>query len=800
MYRSFNNIEELEEYLDWDKQANGYDATTRDRYPIRFVLFDNFRDCYDFVNYLQSKAHVESVENWIDQRYPDIIITPVELAERIADHIKGKSPHDCVIAPFSELARFYENSSKKSFDALIKTIKAIQANPDALENHQRVYIPIVGLEGKMETFTNDSQITIWRLLTTEKDLTYRLILTDKEDYGVKGLENSYTIVNNIREWLNIWRDIDKQVTPHIICKSRAIYANALNAQPDNAFSYEVCDNAYDFLTKGLNLSFGSLLPQKNDDDNWEELAKDIDISDGFSFTKYVLSHFGVIEINDYKTFINLWFSHRAKHDRWLLARYYSAIKEDYITKILSQTENYGTSEFIENLACDFPENDEYIGIRKYCLSYAAEHHVILCEAVESHVSKSLDELPSKIGYTSTLKYFTGISKKELEKAVYWIGQRHISVDDIAGFYPDLYYYLKEGISLSNGVPEWVDDYIREYKKSKISNECSAEIKSKINIINGSESAFYKWYNQFSTTYTILSSRKDIEKIYWIDGLGIDWIPLVKQIISERCDQKIYLNEIKIACAKLPTKTSVNKDDLKRLLPSDEQLDKTGDLDSLAHRTDNISPFTIIKEIEQVRSSIENILQYYNGKKLAIVSDHGMTYLSQYEQGKNIGGVDSDHHGRIAIRKKTDNAIDESYLRLEDNKTLCALKHESLCGKVPSGQGVHGGCTPEEVLVPIFIISNSSETINWVAHIRTLEVSGTSPRVQFEIKNIPATDIPYIEYDKSRYEVHCLSGDIYETDDLILNSACESVILHIGTKSEAFKIKVSTGIEENDLFD
>jgi len=33
-----------------------------------------------------------------------------------------------------------------------------------VENHQRVYIPLVGLEGKMEVFKEDTQINIWRLL------------------------------------------------------------------------------------------------------------------------------------------------------------------------------------------------------------------------------------------------------------------------------------------------------------------------------------------------------------------------------------------------------------------------------------------------------------------------------------------------------------------------------------------------------------------------------------------------------------------------------------------------------------
>ena len=89
-----------------------------------------------------------------------------------------------------------------------------------------------------------------------------------------------------------------------------------------------------------------------------------------------------------------------------------------------------------------------------------------------------------------------------------------------------------------------------------------------------------WYNSFCSTYTLLQNRGDIEVFYWIDGLGIDWIPLIKSIIAERKDQQIFLNEIRIARSLLPTRTEINKKDLQRLLPQGVQLEKSGDLDTL----------------------------------------------------------------------------------------------------------------------------------------------------------------------------------------------------------------------------
>lgn len=317
MYNEYKSFEELRTVILNDKESTGMDVSTRNRYPIRFVLFDNFRDCSQFVDFVQSEigAMVYSVDKWIDADYPDLMITHTELATRIKEHIKQMNGQDCVIAPFSELARFYDNETKKTFDALLKTIKAIEANAIAAENHQRVYVPIVGLEGKMETFNKDSQSTIWRLHTEEKDLTYRLILTDKNTYGVKGLDEHYTIVNTMQEWLNVWKDANKQVTPNIICTSHCIFANAIFAQPDNAFSFITCNNAYEFLTKGLQLQFGSMELQNGDGENWNALAECIDVAHGFSFSKFVTNYFSVVSIDTHETFIKLWFENPGQFER-----------------------------------------------------------------------------------------------------------------------------------------------------------------------------------------------------------------------------------------------------------------------------------------------------------------------------------------------------------------------------------------------------------------------------------------------------------------------------------------------------
>lgn len=803
MYEELTNFEALKKLVRDDKESWGVNATTLNRYPLRFVLFDDFKQCSEFVDFVQHEvgAVVQSVDKWMDHSYPDIMLTYTQLAAHIKDYVRESKGADCVIAPFSELARFYDNEKNKTFEALLKTIKGIEALPVALDRHQRVYIPIVGLEGKMEPFSKDSQSIIWRLKTPEQHFTYRLILTDGETYNVQGLENKFTVVNNIFEWLSIWKDTERQTNQNIICTSKSVYANVRYARPDNAFSFVICNNAYEFLTKGLRLKFGGIEFKEEEEKYWVELASHIDISNDFDFTAYVSKYFNVSVLSDYKTFIRLWLSNNGVYERWLLAHFYRSHISvgDYIRKILLETKSLTGNNFIEQMAMNFTSASEEIRIRKYCLMEAAKKHITMRNEVQSTVTNRLESIAHKYNAASALKYFTGISEREKELAITWLGKGLITKENIQNIYPDLFSYLSEPIGVSLNGSGWLAAYFDAYKKAKISNTYTEEIKTQIGKVNANEIAFDSWYQDFSTTRTLMMNRHDIDIYYWIDGLGIDWIPLIRKIINERNSNGIYLNEVKVARAILPTKTSVNKPDLQKLLPDGDVLQKSGDIDALAHQSSNLWPNIIVEEIQKVREIIEEILDKYNGKKIAIISDHGLTYLSQLCKGLGLSCVESDHHGRIAKRTSGTWTKDDNYMVLDDGITACALNHKSLCDKVPKGQGIHGGCTPEEVLVPIFIISNREIAIDWSAELLNTEISGANPQLRYEIKNVKATDVPYVLYDGRQYKLHRIEGDVFESEPLLINPAEKVVAITIGNRSIENEIEISAGAVEDDPF-
>ena len=77
MFKDFANIDDLLHYVASDKTATGSQAFVANRYLIRFVLFDNFRDSYKFVERMQAEhgCLVESIEDWFDEPHVDVMFT-----------------------------------------------------------------------------------------------------------------------------------------------------------------------------------------------------------------------------------------------------------------------------------------------------------------------------------------------------------------------------------------------------------------------------------------------------------------------------------------------------------------------------------------------------------------------------------------------------------------------------------------------------------------------------------------------------------------------------------------------------
>lgn len=796
-------MEDLYQEIETDKNWTGAESSLRNRYPIRFVLFENFGDFGEFVQVCQDHdVYVQSIEKWMKEGQDDKLITYSQLAALFESYIKSLPANDFVIAPFSEITRFYDNMRYAEFDSLLKTIRLIQSPEEAQSGHQRIYVPIIGMQSKVSKFKDDPNIHIWEYHSGTEYDNYHLILTNGTTYGVKGLEERYTLCEDLRHWIALWKNVGAKIKPQIICTSKCIFANSDNAQPDNAFKYTVCNNAFEFLTEGLGINLGKLSLREEDMPYWEELASCIDVTD-FDFDVFVNQRFNTLNLNDENAFVQTWFEYKDTFSRWLLKTYFvwKSGERSYLIRVLENVTSLSTSDLFSQIAThifDEPLDKASIGQRLSLLKEAKRQHVRIKSLAEQKVKAKLSAMAAdpERGPLFAMKYMSPLTLSEQCLMVEWVGQGKVEKNDIKNLFPELYAYLLPSSIKTGKGNGWTNEYFQEYCLSKVGNQETGSLAKKLKELNGSQVSFETWRDGFKTVKTLMHNRQDIDIYYWIDGLGVDWIPFMTQVIDKHKADGVFLNEIYVAASELPTVTSVNKTKLDEL--ANGKLEKIGDVDKFAH-TQKTYPAYLVEEFRIVEDAISKVLSLYNGKKIAFVSDHGISYMAQFGAGLNLAGVETDHAGRCGHWLKGSAQTDNNYIVLDDGQTLCSLNNNSLSAKTPMGQGAHGGATPEEVLVPIIIVSNQKNANAYSAKLQSSEIVASSPVLRYTIKGLSSIDTPFVTYNDVDYALHNIGGDVYESERLNLVNTSTRIILHIGDFKQTDNLSINTGAQEDDLF-
>ena len=803
MYKEFGSLEDLYQEIETDKNWTGAESSLRNRYPIRFVLFENFGDFGEFVQVCQDHdVYVQSIEKWMKEGQDDKLITYSQLAALFESYIKSLPANDFVIAPFSEITRFYDNMRYAEFDSLLKTIRLIQSPEEAQSGHQRIYVPIIGMQSKVSKFKDDPNIHIWEYHSGTEYDNYHLILTNGTTYGVKGLEERYTLCEDLRHWIALWKNVGAKIKPQIICTSKCIFANSDNAQPDNAFKYTVCNNAFEFLTEGLGINLGKLSLREEDMPYWEELASCIDVTD-FDFDVFVNQRFNTLNLNDENAFVQTWFEYKDTFSRWLLKTYFvwKSGERSYLIRVLENVTSLSTSDLFSQIAThifDEPLDEASIGKRLSLLKEAKRQHVQIKSLAEQKVKAKLSAMAAdpERGPLFAMKYMSPLTLSEQCLMVEWVGQGKVEKNDIKNLFPELYAYLLPSSIKTGKGNGWTNEYFQEYCLSKVGNQETGSLAKKLKELNGSQVSFETWRDGFKTVKTLMHNRQDIDIYYWIDGLGVDWIPFMTQVIDKHKADGVFLNEIYVAASELPTVTSVNKTKLDEL--ANGKLEKIGDVDKFAH-TQKTYPAYLVEEFRIVEDAISKVLSLYNGKKIAFVSDHGISYMAQFGAGLNLAGVETDHAGRCGHWLKGSAQTDNNYIVLDDGQTICSLNNNSLSAKTPMGQGAHGGATPEEVLVPIIIVSNQKNANAYSAKLQSSEIVASSPVLRYTIKGLSSIDTPFVTYNDVDYALHNIGGDVYESERLNLVNTSTRIILHIGDFKQTDNLSINTGAQEDDLF-
>ena len=569
-----------------------------------------------------------------------------------------------VLFSVSEIVRFYSNEDFKAFFNQIF----------AIENRDfDIYIPVFGLKSR---FLNDFYNSYYRKdeyeFFYEIDSEYKNILLYVVDFDI-----SYpNRLDTVRDWLSFYNNPKN----NLICLSKPLVKRIKNHIKDDLLKIEYIVNEKEFLEKYLKKSFP--IEYKNSEKKlWKRLIKDLENT---SLKELIQEKLNINQLKFVDILNKVCHQNNNRYLKWILKGYaLKYLDDDNYSTAISKNADINKPFIYEvwfNIFDNFKKN------------YIQERFNILQEFYKNEKPNQKIELKLKeklLNTQNTLSFLTGITKVEKELIINFCNKKEISLEQLKRIYPDLYFYLSD-VEFKNNI-DWVREYFKEYKISKITNKPTKRLSELLKEYNGSKDKFFGWYEDLN--FKELYSFNDLSnfKKLWIDGLGIEWVGLIESYIKSKYQYNI---ECYLSKSKLPTKTECNRF---------ENIKKVETLDKYIHEQKKYQyPLNLIEEIEIIKNIIDENIE----DNLLIVSDHGFSPFCSFKN--KINDFDNvDHEGRCA---KIDDLIEDSnYFSydFECGRYLVSLNHNSLSNK--TRREAHGGVTPEEVIVPIIKIYKTNET-------------------------------------------------------------------------------------------
>lgn len=726
------------------------DISTNDmlaqRYAVRFIMLNNFSELKKLAM-LMARLGVESLdlEKLIDG--DDAWITKDTLKNALAACKKTT-----FVTPFSEIVRFYNDDDFRGFFSDIMLMEDIR-NPQ-----KRIYMPLIGLQNRFTDFLNHfarigESAPIWRYDAEQQ--TVEVYFTKYKNYEIPQNE-TLCMLSSFRDWLKFWKVQAPQ--KRIICTSLPISAKFKYSKPDNIFIFNQIDNAYEFMTKFMDLSF-PFDYEDNDKQYWEQVLCSLENSKGasFSFASFVHDVFNKKILNASETLEEWAKEETTPFHRWLLYHYALHAKtgesNPYLKLCMEAVTDMNDARQLPyyiaaRILYGAPANKrtEYARERNKLIKDNADFfRAFITEQEQQWLQERTKEMfQDANSFSHALELCTGVFDYEhiLLMALYARNQHNKSVKDaIKTAFPDFAAYLKDTkpsfFAASN---QWCIEYLHEYRKAKLQDAYTEEVAAVIKEKNATAKTFYQWYYSFDESHEVLSevcrtSALCPDKVYWVDGLGAEFLPYLLHIIEEkRSNMKVVYSQI--TRSTIPSSTSLNRFEGEKVI-------KYSALDELGHDSHGYKYlYTLNDELTVLKNIVYEIINTCQKQKstIAIVSDHGLSCLSRKVASRKYDGK-FEHEGRY-IKTSSETNTDCDYLVHKNEKDgqfyKVALTHSSL-SKVPTHE-VHGGCTPEEVLVPFILLSNKNAASCVAYQVKLLgpEIMLSDPTVRLSVMPEPAS--------------------------------------------------------------
>ena len=371
--------------------------------------------------------------------------------------------------------------------------------------------------------------------------------------------------------------------------------------------------------------------------------------------------------------------------------------------------------------CDIPNAVmlEIFNVRQDRPEWIDEFHQLMAVMSIEPDDRFFEELDKIPVYETRLDFMTGNSKKERIYLIRMVGkwmksdyEQISSCEKLRQVYPELFFYLSHAVHQEDAD---LKGYLARYKAHKLENTLPAD-----------EDVYFAGFQTdvYDNRYSVLADNIDGDTIIlWIDALGVEWLPLLSWTIKEHCDGKIVSTSVGQAI--LPTETCYN-DLWSRMDTPYSKLDK---LDKLAHKgvVDEPDYYACIEEqlsfVAGAHKHITGLLKKHH--RVIITGDHGTSRLAARlfhvkdgfsapmdatvcSHGRYCKSVEAAGYAMPNTRvfKGSDGmqyVVFTNYDHFKQSGFAAGADDDNaIYGEV------HGGATPEEMLVPIIVIDSNFE--------------------------------------------------------------------------------------------
>lgn len=537
----------------------------------------------------------------------------------------------------------------------------------------------------------------------EQDMKLLVLSGKFEKYIAKLEAMQGDLKIGLQDWFEYWLDPAPEKKDFVLLTKRFQSVNTTNGN----ISIHVISDTLTFIQENMNGS--SILTKDNCSDEmqgvlFEYALKGISLDNALLSILNVSAFSGIDIMGKWKT---MSVSHKRFVDMWLKLH----PDNTYLCHCFAVSEN--TSQLTDTAML------EIFKVRSDKPEWVKEYQnliQVMALTLDARFFKELDAIPA---YETRLEFMTGANRNERIYLLRMVGKwmrvdynQVLSCTKLREIYPELFSYLSDGdLPLDSEIKL----YMSKYKSYKLENTLPDDEET---FFNGIQTDVY------DRRYSVLSENIDSDTaVLWIDALGVEWLPLLHWSISHYCDATI--KEITIGQANLPTETHFNEQWKVMGIPY-AKLDK---LDKLAHKgvIDEPDYYACIEDqlafVSSVHAKVSELIGQHH--RVIVTGDHGTSRLAA-RFFHNREGVDAPQnstvysHGRycslqqgasfmmsnVRISKATGGnqyAVLQNYDHFKKSGFAAGADDENaIYGEV------HGGATPEEMLVPIIVLDSNRD--------------------------------------------------------------------------------------------